>query len=116
MWNMTKKVFISQPMTGLDEKDILTIRNNAIKDIKEMSKQIGVDVEIIDSYITDATRIYVESMFDDIENWDIYWLGRSLEKLAKANVLWLVDGWEQSKGCNIELECAKRYGIEISYP
>ena len=113
---MTKKIFISQPMTGLEEKDILTIRNDAINDIKEMSKQTGVNVEIIDSYITDATRIYVESMFDDIENWDIYWLGRSLEKLAKANVLWLVDGWKQSKGCNIELECAKRYGIEISYP
>ena len=99
-------------MTGLEEKDILATRR---KEIKEIQKTFE-DVEIIDSYITNGTRYYIESIFNDTKCWDIYWLGRSLESLAKADVLWLVDGWEQSKGCKIELECAIKYDMDISYP
>ena len=114
MWIMSKKIFISQPMTNLDEAEILTTRKKEIQYIKEHIE----NAEIVGKYFKDATREYVESFpqFDHIKNWDIYWLGRSIEELAQADVLWLCDGWEYSKGCNIELECAISYGLEISYP
>lgn len=111
---MSKKIFISQPMTNLDEAEILATRKKEIQYIKEHIE----NAEIVGRYFKDATREYVESFeqFDYIKNWDIYWLGRSIEELAQADVLWLCDGWEYSKGCNIELECAIQYGLEISYP
>lgn len=108
---MNKKIFISQPMTNLNESEILATREKKIQYIKEHIK----GAEIVGRYFDDATREYVES-FDCIKNWDIYWLSRSIEGLAQADVLWLCDGWEYSKGCNIELECAISYGLEISYP
>lgn len=114
MWTMSKKIFISQPMTNLDESEILATRKNEIQYIKEHIE----GAEIVGRYFTDTNRKYVESFeqFDYIKNWDIYWLGRSIEGLAQADMLWLCDGWEYSKGCNIELECAISYGLEISYP
>ena len=108
---MSKKIFISQPMTNLDESEILATRKKEIQYIKEHIK----GAEIVGRYFDDATREYVES-FDCIKHWDIYWLSRSIEGLAQADVLWLCDGWEYSKGCKIELECAISYGLEISYP
>lgn len=42
------KVFISQPMKGLSEKEIKSNREKAIKNIKNL---YGDDAEIIDSYI-----------------------------------------------------------------
>ena len=111
---MSKKIFISQPMTNLDESEILATRKKETQYIKEHIE----GAEIVGKYFKDATREYVESFeqFDYIKNWDIYWLGRSIEGLAQADVLWLCNGWEYSKGCNIELECAISYGLEISYP
>ena len=111
---MSKKILISQPMTNLDESEILATRKKETQYIKEHIE----GAEIVGKYFKDATREYVESFeqFDHIKNWDIYWLGRSIEELSKADVLWLCDGWEYSKGCNIELECAIQYGLEISYP
>lgn len=111
---MSKKIFISQPMTNLDESEILATREKEIQYIKEHIE----GAEIVGKYFKDATREYVESFeqFDNIKNWNIYWLGRSIEGLAQADMLWLCDGWEYSKGCNIELECAISYGLEISYP
>ena len=113
---MSKKVFISQPMSGLDEKEILSTRK---KEIKEINRLID-DAIIVGEYKTNDKREFFESVCKDPKyekrNWDIYWLGRSIEELAQADMLWLCDGWEYSKGCNIELECAIQYGLEISYP
>lgn len=113
---MSKKVFISQPMSGLDEKEILSTRK---KEIKEINRVID-DAIIVGEYMTNARREFFESVCKDPKyekrNWDIYWLGRSIEGLAQADMLWLCDGWEYSRGCNVELECAIQYGLEISYP
>ena len=109
-------VFISQPMTGLTENDILLTRAKAIRSIYKFYNTDIYDVFIIDSYINDKTRHKFQGCMSDSTNWDIYWLSQSIESLAFADVLWLCDGWEYSKGCNIELECAIQYGLHIVYP
>ena len=118
---MYKNIFISQPMTGKSEEEILTTRQKEIEkihqEIREMrqlnSKEDDVQVNIIDSYIDDATRNHFQERASDDINWDIYWLSQSLQKLALADTIWLCDGWEHSKGCKIELECAIKYGLDI---
>ena len=45
-----KKVFISQPMNGLTDEEILANREEAIENIK---KRIGDDIQILDSFFQD---------------------------------------------------------------
>ena len=103
-------------MTGKSEEEILATRQEAIGKIHQLVSKDGEQVNIIDSYIDDATRNEFQGRMGDAINWDIYWLSQSLQKLATANTIWLCDGWEHSKGCNVELECAISYGLDIVYP
>ena len=120
---MYKNIFISQPMTGRSEEEILATRQKEIEkihqEIREMhqldSKEDDIQVNIIDSYIDDATRNRLQECVGDGINWDIYWLSQSLQRLALADTIWLCEGWEYSKGCNIELKCAIQYGLNIVY-
>lgn len=113
---MHKNIFISQPMTGKSEEEILATRQKEIEKIHQLFDADGVEINIIASYIDDATRKHFKEHVSDDINWDIFWLSQSLERLAMADMIWLCDGWEYSNGCNIELECATRYGISIMYP
>mgnify|MGYP003496444343 FL=1 len=113
---MYKNIFISQPMTGKSEEEILATRQKEIDKIHQLFDADGVEINIIASYIDDATRKHFKERVSDDINWDIFWLSQSLERLAMADMIWLCDGWEYSNGCNIELECATRYGISIMYP
>ena len=101
-------------MSGKSEKEILATRQKEIDEIYQLAKKDGdVQINIIDSYIDDTTRNEFQERMGDAINWDIYWLSQSLQKLAMADVIWLCEGWEDSKGCKIELECAIKYGLDI---
>ena len=113
---MYKNIFISQPMTGKSEEEILATRQKEIDKIHQLFDADGEQVNIIASYINDATRKHFKKHVSDDINWDIFWLSQSLERLAMADMIWLCEGWEYSNGCNIELECATRYGVGIMYP
>ena len=113
---MYKNIFISQPMTGKSEEEILATRQKAIDKIHQLFDADGVEINIIASYIDDATRKHFKEHVSDNINWDIFWLSQSLERLAMADMIWLCEGWEYSKGCNVELECAIQYGLCIVYP
>ena len=103
-------------MTGKSEEEILATRKKEIDKIHQFFDADGVEINIIASYIDDATRKCFEEHIGDDINWDIFWLSQSLERLAMADMIWLCDGWEYSKGCNVELECAIQYGLVIVYP
>ena len=102
-------------MTGKSEEEILATRQKAIEKIHQLFDADGEQVNIIDSYIDDATRNEFQGRMGDAINWDIYWLSQSLQKLALADTIWLCDGWGHSKGCKIELKCAIQYGLNIVY-
>lgn len=108
------KVFISQPMTGLTEDQILNTRNNAIDNIFAI---YGKDIQILSSYHTEKYRKFVEdNLLDyDVKSWEVYWLSQSLVYLSEADLIWFVDGWQHSKGCTIEHLCASLYGIETEF-
>lgn len=95
-----KKLFISQPMRGKTDEEILKEREKAIEKAKSM---LADDVEVIDSFFTDD---YVS------KNRPLYYLGKSLTLLAEADVAYFVKGWEYARGCKIEHTCAIEYGVE----
>lgn len=111
------KVFISQPMSGLTEKEILKQREAAVLDIKAT---LGDDVEILESYLSleniETARRWFERTnhcWKDDKHKYIWMLARSLTILSFADVMWLVDDWAASRGCNIELREAINAGIPV---
>lgn len=94
-----KKLFISQPMKGKSDEDILAERKKAIKSAEE---KIGEPVEVIDSFFQEAP----------VDAKPLWFLGKSLELLAGADVAYFAPGWEDARGCKIEHTCAVEYGID----
>ena len=98
-----KKIFISQPMRGLSDEEILKAREEIL--IKA-EKKIGEPVELIDSFIED----YPEEIYKHIP---VFYLGKSIQFLSQADVAYFGGDWKNARGCLIEHEVAKQYGIEI---
>lgn len=93
------KIFISQPMRGLAEREI---KLNRVKAIEKIKKLYGDDVEIIDNY------------FEGDEK-PLFKLGKSIELLSKADIIYLCKGWNKARGCKIEYMCASDYDIKIIF-
>ena len=98
-----KKLFISQPMRDKSDEEILAERKKAIE-IAE--KVIGEPVEVIDSFFEKAP----------VNAKPLWFLGKSLELLADADVAYFVPGWEDARGCKIEHTCAVEYSINRIEP
>lgn len=96
------KVFISQPMKGKTEEEILKVREKAIASVK---RHCGEDVEVLDSYFADYNP--------DAGCVPLKYLAKSLELLADADIAYFAKDWQDARGCRIENECAIEYGIEI---
>ena len=93
-----KKLFISQPMRGKTDDEILAERANAIQCAKDA---LGDEVEVIDSFFQGADMTH-----------PLEYLGESLKLLAKADLAYFAPGWNKARGCVIEHACAVQYGIE----
>ena len=99
MYNM-KKLFISQPMNGKTDEQILSEREKAIKIAKEI---LSEDVEVIDTFYTDFSP----------DAKPLQYLARSISDLAKADIAYFSEGWQEARGCKIEHECVVQYGVKI---
>lgn len=94
-----KKLFISQPMRGKTDKEILAVREKVIKSAEKM---LGEPVEVIDSFFQSAPA----------DARPLWFLGKSLELLSTADVAYFAEGWNEFRGCRIEHTCAVEYNID----
>ncbi len=95
-----KKLFISQPMRGKTDEEILAVRAKAIQSAE---RELGEEVNVIDSFIQGAPA----------DAKPLWYLGKSLELLSTADIAYFAKGWEEARGCRIEHECAEEYGITV---
>ena len=95
-----KKLFISQPMRGKTDEEILAVRKKAIESAEKL---VGEPVEVIDSFFQAAPA----------DAKPLWFLGKSLELLATADVAYFAEGWNEARGCKIENTCAIEYGIAV---
>ncbi len=94
-----KKLFISQPMRDKTDEEIKAERAKIVKVVVDRFGQ----VEVINSFF--------ESVPHDAK--PLWFLGKSLELLSTADIVFFAEGWEKYRGCRIEHECAVQYGIDI---
>lgn len=93
------KIFISQPMNGKTDEEIKKERKKAIEYVEQL---LGEKVEVIDSFFEKAP----------IGAKPLWFLGKSIELLSNAEVVYFVKGWKEARGCRIEHQCAVQYGID----
>lgn len=94
------RLFISQPMRGKTDEEILAVREKAIQSAQ---KHFDEPVEVIDSFVQGAP----------VDAKPLWYLAKSLELLATADVAYFAKDWEQYRGCRIENQCAVEYGIDV---
>lgn len=93
------KVFISQPMKDKTNEQI----ENERKEIIEKAEKHFGEIEIIDSVIKDAPK--------DANS--LWYLGKSLEFLSKADVCIFAKQWYTARGCVVEHRACEEYYIKI---
>lgn len=94
------KIFISQPMKGKTDEEILKEREEGIELAKRL---VGDNIIIMDTFF--------QGMPKDAK--PLQYLAKSLDFLSQANFALFLGDWQNFRGCKIEYMCAKEYGIDI---
>lgn len=96
------KIFISQPMRGKTDAEILAERERAIKAAKA---KWGDDVEVLESFFRGAPT----------EAKPMWFLGESLKVMADADAVIVCKGWSDARGCKVEIASADAYKLPIFF-
>lgn len=90
-----KYAMISQPMS--DE----AVRAQA-------TEYLGYTV--VNSYFADEHQLK-DAM--QVANPPVYFLSKSIERMAECHAVYFAEGWENARGCKIEHETAVAYGMDL---
>ncbi|MCX4309560.1 MAG: DUF4406 domain-containing protein [Desulfovibrio sp.] len=102
------KAMLSQPMAGKSDEEIVATRERAIKALEGM-----MGYEVVNTLFTDEWYAPENMRERGVENIPLCFLAKSLENMSKCHVAYFCRGWEQARGCRIEHEAAKAYGLTI---
>lgn len=104
------KAMLSQPMGGKTQEEIVETRERAIRALQERG------YEVVNTLFTDAWYGKKETMeARGVVQIPLCFLAKSLENMSLCHAAYFCKGWEQARGCRIEHEAAKAYGLEIIY-
>lgn len=95
------KVMISQSMNGKTEEQIREERKSITARFNNMH------IEVIDTIFTEEAP--------EGCNKAVYFLGKSIEAMKDIDALYMDDDWREARGCRIEYQVAREYGIKILY-
>jgi hypothetical protein len=97
------KVFISQPMNGRSDEEILNERREIVEIYEEIH---GETLEVIDSFIKSP---------EDIAKGRIWMLGGSIQLMKDAELVIFAPGYNMARGCIVEEAVCKQYGLKHMY-
>ena len=106
---MEMKAMLSQPMAGKTEEEIIATRDRAIAALEAKGYQV-VNTLFTDEYYSK------ESMKErGVVQIPLCFLAKSLENMSLCHAAYFCKGWEDARGCRLEHEAAKAYGLDIIY-
>lgn len=97
-----RKIFISQPLTGIPEETSTAQRLEAEEALRYYYKD--EDLQFIHHTEKTAPK--------DVKSKRLWYLGESITILANADAIAFLPGWESSLGCRIEFTISDEYKIE----
>ena len=104
-----QKAMLSQPMAGKNETEIIETRNRAIKVLKREG------YEIVNTLFTDEWYSNEAMKERGVVQIPLCFLAKSLENMSLCHAAYFCKGWENARGCRIEHDAAKAYGLKIIY-
>ena len=104
-----KKAMLRQPMAGKSEDEIIETREKAIKVLKEKG------FEIVNTLFTDEWYSKEKMAERGVVQIPLCFLAKSLENMSLCHAAYFCNGWKNARGCKIEHEAAKAYGLDIIY-
>ena len=104
-----QKIMISQPMNGLTHEQIVETRDRFLEYVK------NEELEVINTYFPDEYYLKEYITEKGIIQIPVYFLAKAIETMSFCHKVYFAKGWENARGCKIEHEIAKQYGLEIIY-
>lgn len=104
-----EKAMLSQPMAGKTEEEIIETRNRAI----EVLEREGY--EIVNTLFTDEWYSNGAMKERGVVNVPLCFVAKSLENMSLCHAAYFCKGWENARGCKIEHDVAKAYGLKVIY-
>lgn len=104
-----KKAMLSQPMAGRTDEEIIATREKAVKELESRG------YEVINTLFTDEWHSPEQMKKRGVIQIPLCFLAKSLENMSLCHSVYFCDGWENARGCKIEHDTAKAYGLEMIY-
>ena len=103
------KAMLSQPMAGKTDEEIIATREKAIKVLESKG------YELVNTLFTDEWYNKENMEKRGVVQSPLCFLAKSLDHMSLCDAVYFCKGWENARGCRIEHEAAKAYGLEIIY-
>lgn len=103
------KAMLSQPMADKTHEEIVENRERAIHALQELG------YEIVNTLFTDEWYGKEAMEARGVVQIPLCFLAKSLENMSLCHAAYFCKGWEHARGCRIEHEAAKAYGLKIIY-
>ena len=104
-----KKAMLSQPMAGKTEEEIVATREKAIEVLEPKG------FEVVNTLFTDEWYSKEKMAERGVVQIPLCFMAKGLENMSKCHAVYFCKGWENARGCKIEHEAAKAYGLEIFF-
>lgn len=102
------KVFISVPMRGRTDEEILDDIEDAKCKLAMANSENDEPIYYVDNFVKTAFEA-------GIKNYSIWCLGRAIQKMSECDAIYFCPGWKKARGCLIERQVAIEYGLMCLY-
>ena len=96
-------------MNGKTDEEIVTTREKAVEKLESMG------YEVVNTLFTDEWYSNEAMKERGVVQIPLCFLAKSLENMSLCHAAYFCKGWENARGCRIEHEAAKAYGLTIIY-
>ena len=107
--SIKKKAMLSQPMRGKTDEEIIETRNRAIKALE------AAGYEVVNTLFTDEWYSKEKMEERGVVQIPVCFLAKSIENMSLCHAVYFCEGWDRARGCILENEVAKAYGLDIIY-
>ncbi len=104
-----KKAMLSQPMNGKTDDEIVATRERVVAALEKDG------FEVVNTLFTDEWYSNKKMKERGVVQVPLCFLAKSLENMSLCHAAYFCEGWEKARGCRIEHDAAKAYGLEIIY-
>ena len=115
---MKKRIFLSLPMSGRTDEEIL-------EEIKDMERywlfgiphpygDNAIEIELVNNMLS-RSELELFDLVNDVKHKNLLYLGAAITKLSQCDAILFSKNWKKARGCKIEHEVAKLYGLAIYY-